>query len=381
MSRFLFVVPPLTGHLNPALAVSRALSGRGHEVAWVGPESFLRPVIGPDATIYRTGMRTYRGLRDTGTTPEQAFLEGYVLPLARFVIKAVDQAVEEFQPDVLAVDQHAIAGALVALRRDLPWAGMFASAMGIYRDRSPEVDAWARGPLAKYCADLGLAEIDPLAVVYSPYLQLAFTTTAMTGPVELPPHALMVGPALAERLGDTPFPMDWLDPARRHVLVTVGTVNVNVGPGFYRRVIDGLDGEHMQAIVVAPPDSVPDAPDHVLVLPHVPMLDLLPHLDAVVCHAGLNTVCEAMLHGVPLVLAPIVLDQPVTTEQIVRAGAGVRIDFDTVTPAEVGAALDTVLSEPSYREAAQRIGDSFRAAGGAPVAAQRLEALAARGSA
>jgi UDP:flavonoid glycosyltransferase YjiC (YdhE family) len=111
------------------------------------------------------------------------------------------------------------------------------------------------------------------------------------------------------------------------------------------------------------------------------MLDLLPHLDAVVCHAGLNTVCEAMLHGVPLVLAPITLDQPVTTEQIVRAGAGVRIDFDTVTPAEVGAALDTVLSEPSYREAARRIGDSFRAAGGAPVAAQRLETLAARRSA
>jgi len=381
MSRFLFVVPPLTGHLNPALAVSRALSGRGHEVAWVGPESFLRPVIGPDATIYRTGMRTYRGLRDTGTTPEQAFLDGYVLPLARFVIKAVDQAVEAFEPDVLAVDQHAIAGALVALSRDLPWAGLFASAMGIYRDRSPEVDAWARGPLAKYCADLGLAEIDPLSVVYSPHLQLAFTTTAMTGPVDLPPHAVMVGPALAERLGDEPFPMDWLDPGRRHVLATVGTVNVDVGPGFYRRVIDGLDGERRQGIVVAAPDSIPDVPDHVLVVPRVPMLDLLPHLDAVVCHAGLNTVCEAMLHGVPLVLAPIVLDQPVTTEQIVRAGAGVRIDFDTATPAEVGAALDTVLGEPSYREAAQRIGDSFREAGGAPVAAQRLEALAARRSA
>src|SRR5947209_19508604 len=117
------------GHVNPAVAVSRALSGRGHEVAWAGPESFLRPILGPDATIHRTGMRMYRGLRDTGTTAGQAFLDGYVLPLARFVIGAVDQAVESFGPDLVVVDQHAIAGALVAIRRGLPWAGLLPSSM------------------------------------------------------------------------------------------------------------------------------------------------------------------------------------------------------------------------------------------------------------
>src|SRR5260221_8100293 len=288
MSRFLFVVPPLVGHMNPAAAVGRALSERGHEVAWVGPESFLRPVLGPDATIYRTGLRAYRDIRGNGTTAAQAFLDRYVLPLARFVIGAVDQAVESFGPDVLAVDQHAVAGALVAFRCGLPWAGLLPSSMALYRDRSPEVDAWARGPLAKFCVDQGLPEVDPLSVLYSPHLQVLFTTTALTGPVELPPHIVLVGPALAERSGDAPFPMDWLDPARRHVLVTVGTLNVDVATDFYRRVIDALDGERLQGIVVAPPDSLPDAPDHVLVVARVPMLDLLPHVDAVVCHAGTN---------------------------------------------------------------------------------------------
>lgn len=378
MSRFLFVVPPLAGHVNPAAAVSRALSERGHEVAWAGPESFLRPVLGPDATVYRTGMRMYRGLRDTGTTPEQAFLDGYVLPLARFVLDAVDQAVESFGPDLLVVDQHAVAGALVAVRRGLLWAGLLPSSMALHRDRSPEVDAWAHGPLAKLCAEAGLPEIDPLSVLYSPHLQLAFTTTALTGPVELPPHVVLVGPALAERHGDPPFPLEWLDPARRHVLVTVGTLNVDVATDFYRRVIDAVDGERLQAIVVAPAESQPDAPEHVLVAPRVPMLDLLPHLDAVVCHGGMNTVCEAMLHGIPLVLAPIHLDQPVTVEQIVRAGAGIRVDFDTASSAGLSAALDAVLSGPSYRDAARRVGDSLRAAGGAPVAARHLEAFVTR---
>ncbi len=375
MGRFLFVVPPLAGHVNPAAAVAGALTTRGHDVAWVGPESFLRPVLGPDATIYRTGMRVYRGLRDTGTSAAQAFLDGYVLPLARFVIAAVDTAVEAFEPDLIVVDQHAIAGAMVATRRGMPWAGLLPSSMALHRDRSPEVDAWAHGPLAKLCAEAGLPGIDPLSVLYSPHLQLAFTTTALTGPVDLPPHVVLVGPALAERRGDPPFPRSWFDPGRRQVLMTVGTLNVDAATDFYRRAIDALDGERVQAVVVAPPESLPDMPAHAFVTARVPMLELLPHVDAVVCHGGMNTVCEAMLHGVPLVLAPINLDQPMTTAQIVRAGAGVGVDFDTATPATIGAALDTVLTVPSYRDAALRVGASLRAAGGAPVAAAHLETL------
>lgn len=321
-------------------------------------------------------MRVYRGLRDTGTTAGQAFLDGYVLPLARFIIGAVDRAVESFEPDVLVVDQHAVAGALVAFRRGIPWAGLLPSSMALHQDRSADFDSWVSGPLAKLCVEHGLPEIDPLSVLYSPHLQVAFTTTALTGPVDVPPHVVLVGPAIAERPDDVPFPLDWLDPARRHVLVTVGTLNVDVAADFHRRVVDALDGERVQGIVAAPADSLPDLPEHVLAIPRVPMFDLLPHMDAVVCHGGLNTVCEALSHGVPLVVAPITLDQPITAGQIVRAGAGIRVDFGTASSAELSGVIEAVLSEPSYRDAAHRVGESFRAAGGAPVAAQHLEELA-----
>ena len=57
--------------------------------------------------------------------------------------------------------------------------------------------------------------------------------------------------------------------------------------------------------VVAPDGMLDITAPNVLVRPSVPQLELLPHLDAVVCHAGHNTVCEALAHGVPLVVAPI----------------------------------------------------------------------------
>jgi MGT family glycosyltransferase len=132
----------------------------------------------------------------------------------------------------------------------------------------------------------------------------------------------------------------------------------------------------VQAIIAGPPDLLPDPPGNVLVVPQVPMLALLPRLDAMISHGGMNTVCEALAHGVPLVLAPIRHDQPVVASQVVRAGAGIRVPFSRVRPSQLREALVRTLDDPPYRRAAGRIRDSFAAAGGPAEAAARLERLA-----
>jgi UDP:flavonoid glycosyltransferase YjiC (YdhE family) len=114
----------------------------------------------------------------------------------------------------------------------------------------------------------------------------------------------------------------------------------------------------------------------ILVRPRVPQLELLPQLDAVVCHAGHNTVCETLAHGIPLVVAPIRDDQPIIAQQIIDAGAGVRLKYGRVDTGEIVDALMAVLETASYRLAARRIQASFRAAGGPAAAADRLESLA-----
>jgi UDP:flavonoid glycosyltransferase YjiC (YdhE family) len=99
------------------------------------------------------------------------------------------------------------------------------------------------------------------------------------------------------------------------------------------------------------------------------------HVDAVVCHAGHNTVCEALACAVPLVLAPVRDDQPLIAEQVAVAGAGLRLRFTHANAEHIGRALDRVLTEHSFTAAAMRIRDSFAAAGGAPAAADGLEKL------
>lgn len=147
---------------------------------------------------------------------------------------------------------------------------------------------------------------------------------------------------------------------------------------FYAAVLRAAErlADRVQLIVAAPADLVGDVrQDHVLLQEFVPQLALLAHLDAVVCHGGHNTVCEALAHGLPLVVAPVRDDQPIVAQQVAACGAGIRVHFGRPRADEVHTALSAVLDDPNHRRAARRVQASFAAAGGAVAAADRLEKL------
>jgi MGT family glycosyltransferase len=380
MSRFLFVSLPLTGHVNPMAAVAKTLTARGHDVAWAGSESYLRPLVGPDAVVHQIPLRPHRRQADRGMAAAKTRWEEYIVPHCKVSLKGVDKAVRAHQPDVIAVDQHAVAGALVAHRHGVPWASMATTTMELTRPYRalPKVEAWIHGHLAAMWRDAGLPGEPPHDLRFSPHRLIAFTGTALTGPLSWPDNAVLVGPALAERPADLDFPRDWLDLGRRHVLISMGTLAAETSHGFYQRAVEAVRplGDRVQVILTAPPESVADAPDHVLVRTRVPVLELMPQLDAVVSHGGLNTVCESLAHGVPLVVAPIKGDQPINAAQVQAAGAGSRVSFARVRPEALRTAIETVLEDQTVRESAERIRDSFAAAGGSAEAAGQLSRLA-----
>jgi MGT family glycosyltransferase len=382
VSRFLIVTLPLTGHAYRALAVAEELSVRGHEVAWCGPKGYFGPLLGPDAILFPTGTRLFREQAGHGIAALKSLWQQYLIPLARFMLPSVNRAVDTYRPDVVIADQHALAGPLAAHQCGLPWATLITEAMELTRPLAslPRVDAWVDAQVASLCREAGISEagFDPL---FSPYLVVAFTTRALTGDGPFPGHFALVGAAMRENPSD--FAWDLLDPARRKVLITVGTLATGLAEDFYQRAaaaVAPLAGT-LQAIVIGPPGVLPDPPGNVLVVPSVPMLALLPLLDAVISHGGMNTVCEALAHGVPLVLAPIRHDQPVVAGQVVRAGAGLRVPFRRVRPGQLREALVAVLDDPSYRHAAMKIRDSFTTAGGAATAAQKIISIRTNGGA
>ena len=263
----------------------------------------------------------------------------------------------------------ALAGALVAERRDIPWATSATTSAELVQPLAemPKVAAWLDDLLAGLRSRHGSPAADH-DLRFSPHGVLAFSTAELVGPVG--GKIVFVGPSITARPDDTPFPA--LD-GRPVVLVSLGTANVDAGGPFLQAAVEALAGlpDH-QGVVVDPTGEVTS--DEVLVVPRVPQLALLPKCAVVVCHAGHNTVCETLSHGVPLVVAPIRDDQPIVAQQVVDAGAGVRVRFGRVTAEQLRAAVTEALD---YAEGARRIQRSFAVAGGADAAANWLSELAA----
>jgi MGT family glycosyltransferase len=388
VGRFLIVVPPLAGHTNPTVAVGAELRRRGHHVAWCGYPEPLGALLPSDTTILPVAPGVpdwlHQAAEDTrgerGVQALRFLWEGFIVPLAHDMVPGVEAAVDAFSPDVVVADQQALAGAVVAKRRKLPWATSATTSAELIDPLGtmPKLTAWIEDMMRQVQLDHGVApsDADQGDLRFSDYLLLAFTSPALVGrDRSFPPHWTFVGPATAGRPETAPFPWEWLAQGRRHVLVSMGTVNTEASGSFFDRVLAALDGTGVRAVLVAPPDLVPDPLPDVLVRPSVPQLPLLERMDAVVCHGGHNTACEALARGVPLVVAPIRDDQPVVAAQVVAAGAGIRVKFGRVGPAELRAAILAVLDDPAYRDAARQVAESFARAGGAPMAATRLEAL------
>ncbi|MBV8933385.1 MAG: glycosyltransferase family 1 protein [Kutzneria sp.] len=384
MSRFLFVVPPFVGHVTPLLAVAERLRRDGHHVGWTGITASVAHLIDDDAPRY---PRTDRPRQDTpvhrpaelrGFAALKFLWEEVLAPLTERMVPLVRQAVDEFGPDVLVVDQQALAGALVAEQAGLPWATSATTSSELVSPLAgmPKLEAWLDGLLTGLRARFG----DPTAIGdprFSPHLVLAFSTAALVG--EVTSNVRFVGPSIGARQDDnTGFPWQELDAERGLVLVTLGTANAEVGDRFLGESARALAelSDRVRGVVVDPAGNVAPVGD-VLVLPRVPQLNVLARCAAVVCHGGHNTVCEALNAGVPLVVAPIRDDQLIVAQQVVDAGAGVRLRFGRTTADQLRTAIETVLDDPGYAAGARRIKQSFSAAGGADTAATLLADLAA----
>jgi MGT family glycosyltransferase len=390
VTRVLFVVPPLVGHVNPTVGVGAALQDAGHEVAWAGHPDVVDPLLAPGSQLLAVSERVPEdiaakvasdgvGLR--GPAALKFLWQDLLVPLADQMLPGVDRAVADFRPDVVVTDQQALAGAAVAERHGIPWATSATTSAELVDPLAmlPKVAEWVRELITGFLGRAGLpadvaATLDPR---FSGRLVLAFSTPELVGRDRaFPAHWAFVGPSIGARPAEVDFPWDRLRDDVPLVLISLGTLNHAAGERFFRVAADAVAGLQVQAIMVAPPNLIDDPPPNLLVQARIPQLALLPRVAAVVSHCGHNTVCETLAHGRPIVAAPIRDDQPMIADQVVAAGAGVRVRFGRVRPELLADAIDTVLTDPQYAEGARTVAASFTAAGGPREAARRVVALA-----
>jgi MGT family glycosyltransferase len=148
------------------------------------------------------------------------------------------------------------------------------------------------------------------------------------------------------------------------VYVTLGTV-VNKLPGVFEGVLEGLAGIEVNAIVTVGPDVEPERlgpqPAHVLVERYIPQSLVLPRCRAIVAHSGAGTMLGALAHGVPQLLLPHGAEQHINAEACRRAGAALVLEPDDIAAPAIRSALQRVLHEPGFAQAARRLAGEIAA--------------------
>jgi len=103
---------------------------------------------------------------------------------------------------------------------------------------------------------------------------------------------------------------------------------------------------------------------------------VLERCDAFVTHGGFNSVKEAAILGVPMVVVPITADQPYSAQRCAALGIGRTIAPDNRTPAAMHEAVRAVLDNGAYRRSAQAFQAEMTALPGLGELVRTLESTA-----
>jgi MGT family glycosyltransferase len=365
--------------------VAEALTAHGHTLAWAVHARQIGHALPKDARIYKLDSGTSapdiaipsaRGLESV-----RLFFEDYTFPMARAALHPLEEAARHFRSDVVMVDHQMPAGALVARKLGLPFVSLVTTTASIQL-ASPTIDAWVAEQFAGLQRGYLPDHMITLRPDISPYLAIVFSIQMLAGQARalLDAPYLFVGPALAQFRRQVDFPWGWLDHEQRLILVTLGTISRDSNTRFFEIMMEALGAfTGIQAVMVAPASLAPHAPKNVLVRQMVPQLKLLDWAAAVICHAGHNTVCEALTRGLPLIVSPIRDDQPVIARQVIDAGAGLFMRHGKVTVPTARSTIEKLLQTPSLAARARTLGEALRAAPGAAGAASAIASLAAGG--
>jgi UDP:flavonoid glycosyltransferase YjiC (YdhE family) len=378
-----------TGHVFPALALSRELRSRGHRVTFETLERWRETVeeLGLDfvaAPEYVAFPGPWPGMPARPTLPE--------------VVRGLATTLEELRPDLVLNDFFTLPAALAAeLRGDRratliphPYPGNEPGrpffmvghvpprtrvGEGLWRlgrpwyARRPERE---RRELNQARVELGLEAQGRFYGGMSGDLVLVATFPQLEYPREWPAHVHVTGPMLFE----LPHPEIGLPDGGPPLVVVAGSTAQDQELELVGTSLEALASEPVRVLASMNQrgrEWGEPVPANARVVDWVSYAEVLPGAAALVCNGGHGTIVRSLSEGVPLLVCPGPGDMAMNGAHVAWAGAGLMLPRALLRPGALRWALRSLIGEPRFNERARRIAAWSREHDGAAAGAELIE--------
>jgi MGT family glycosyltransferase len=357
MKSFLFVTWWGGGNQNPLLALGTRLQARGHRIRVLGSAE-LSPAFAAEGF--------------------ERVLTAGPMPTALEVLDALQDA----PADAIVVDYMATEALCGAERSGVPTTVLVHT---LYRrlmfegELMPMMMAGSVDAINRQRVALGLAPVARLVELLDrAHRALVTTIDELDEPASgaMPANVRYVGPILEGPGPDAGWSPPWPAEDRRPlVVVCLGTTPMGEETAL-QRVLEAARGVEARVFVTAGAHldtTAFEARDNLVIEGYVRHAAVLPLARLLVTHAGLGSVAMALSFGVPMVCLPLGREQPANAARVEALGAG-RTVAATADVSLIQDAIEDVLSDPAYAQAARQLAGKIDAAVATDPAVRALEA-------
>ena len=164
--------------------------------------------------------------------------------------------------------------------------------------------------------------------------------------------------------------------AKPVIYISIGTI-LKGGENFFRAGLEAFEKENVTVVLSVGNFDISrlkHIPENFVIRNRVPQIAVLKQSSLFITHGGMNSVSEALVHGVPMLVIPFVSDQPVNARQVEKLGLGKVLDYMTITANALRDAAFAVMEDRQIRENLQVIQEVISRAPGNAGAVKIIEA-------
>lgn len=362
---------PAHGSTNPLLSTLKELVSRGVEIIYFSGNQFRSKVetTGVDFRGYKGNINS---LKHDNQKDEISLLK-FMMEITLDKLDSNFEEIKRMRPDFIIHDSVCPWGKVISKILNIPALNLMHTFPMTADSMAKNLESWKIIPGAlRYTLKSFFNRKSPLQIIKRKYkqnisltdiminnevLNIIYSSSLMNPEIsEKEDSYYFAGPSIVKTNGSDDFPWERISP-KKTIYISLGTVT-NKDINFYKKCIRAFKNSDFQ-IVMSIGDEIDikdigTIPENFIVQTMVPQWKLLGKVELFITNAGMNSVHESLLNGVPMLMFPDQIEKKMIADRISFLRAGIILNIKQFTAKQLLSNATTILENAEFKMAAAK---------------------------